>query len=402
MQFAGKVPSIWDEVSWGSDSFLRNGLYKIESYTYVRGDTFGGDFRDYYRLDLLEGTYTLYLTTDGLNASPVLNSAFQLDIVDDAGNVILSEQTSSIDAYTDQISFTYSGTGDYYARITAFGSFNYRAAVSSVISPPPILEPPLPDDWRLFTTTGFLGGVGGYGRIFGTSGSESIIISGSPGSIVLDPSFNRGNDLITLDGNASAWRITRSSSQALLTDGDTFIQIPIGLGTALKFDDGVRTLAFDVTAGVAKIGSQSFNATAFITAGPEASGPAQNLNVEAIGRMFMAPGGEAIVAGNFRIIGTSANEHVTLLAGKIELDGSFNRGGDTIDLFGTPQSFTAQRSGSSVLLVSSTLTAIIPFGTEHVDLVFAGSVRDLYFDLASSNVFIGEQPIGSTPGLLIA
>lgn len=105
-----------------------------------------------------------------------------------------------------------------------------------------LVGPPSASDFRLFGADGFVGKIGGAGAVFGTStGLQDISVLDLPGSISLDPSFNRGGDIVRLSGDAADWSVARLGSNALFSDGDTIVQLPVGVtGMAVVFDDGAR------------------------------------------------------------------------------------------------------------------------------------------------------------------
>jgi Ca2+-binding RTX toxin-like protein len=97
--------------------------------------------------------------------------------------------------------------------------------------------------------------VSGNVNIFGTSGAQSVKILNNDGSIVFDPSFNLGKDVIEFEQTKSAFVGRISGSNLLLSDGDTQIIIPIGTkGAALKFADGSSTLIYDTSSGKVLLG----------------------------------------------------------------------------------------------------------------------------------------------------
>src|SRR5690242_12793477 len=104
---------------------------------------------------------------------------------------------------------------------------------------------------RYFAPDNFALKLSGVAQVFGTAGLQDItILDVFAGSIVFDPSFNRGGDIIRFSGNAAQWQIGRSGSSAILSDGETTVTIPIGdQGLALVFGDGTRTLKFDAALG---------------------------------------------------------------------------------------------------------------------------------------------------------
>lgn len=261
-----------------------------------------------------------------------------------------------------------------------------------------LAEQPSAGDWRAFLASGFGGELGGAGTIYGATGLQDVTVADIAGRIIFDPSFNQGGDIIRLSGNAAEWQIVRSGSAALLTDGDTFVQIPMGsTGMVIVFDDGARTLK--VQAGSFQIGDQTFAAVLeTITSATDGTPLPGGLDADAQGRLFLAPGTSVLAGGKIDIYGTASAETVSVLSGTITLDPSFNKGGDTIMLPLAASDFTANRIGSSVFLDSATTDIRIPIGTAETTLVFAGNdERSLIYDSVAASVRISDQLIGSAP-----
>ncbi|MCB2073819.1 MAG: cadherin-like domain-containing protein [Novosphingobium sp.] len=267
------------------------------------------------------------------------------------------------------------------------------------------VNPPSATDWRLFASDGFMGEIGGSGQVFGTAGLQDIAVLDVAGSIAFDPSFNKGGDIVRLAGNAGDWQVAQSGSAAIFSDGDTFVQIPVGTaGIAVLFDDGVRTLLFDQGAASMKIGAQSFaNEAVQITAPTDETPLPTGADPQASARLFLGQGQSASVGGNLDVFGTSGAEQVTVTKGDITLDGSFNKGGDTLVLGEQAPDFLASRSGSSVLLDSDLSDVLIPVGTAGMTLSFpAEDDRTLLFNTILGNPTIGSQEIDTTPTALAA
>lgn len=99
--------------------------------------------------------------------------------------------------------------------------------------------------------------VGGNVTVVGTtSGGEVITVL--RGNVVLDPSFNAGGDTVRLPDIASAFSVRISGSTVILVGTTATITIPIGAaGLQVAFDDVTRTLKFDTTLNLAKLGDQT-------------------------------------------------------------------------------------------------------------------------------------------------
>jgi VCBS repeat-containing protein len=102
------------------------------------------------------------------------------------------------------------------------------------------------------------------------------------------------------------------------------------------------------------------------------------------------------ISGKVTIIGTSSNDIVALDAGKpanLTFDASFNQGGDIIILDKDAASYSAVRSGSSILLTATDETLSIPVGTVGLTLRFTDGDRTMLF--AGGAFKIGDQAIGT-------
>ena len=256
--------------------------------------------------------------------------------------------------------------------------------------------------FRLFAGSGFAGSAGGDGLVFGTAGMQDITVLDTGGSVRFDASFNRGGDVVRLEGNAADWSIGRVGSSAVFTHGDTDVSIPVGtVGMAVVFDDGARLLRYVAADATMRIGGQDFAAAAEpITAAADGTVLPGGGDPLVPARMFLAPEADVSVGGTVAIYGSSISEHVALLAGNFQFDASFNRGGDTIEPGATAPRFTASRSGSHVVLESPGIDVLIPVGASPSHLAFSGSTRDLYYDAAQGEMLIGTQAITTTPVML--
>lgn len=249
---------------------------------------------------------------------------------------------------------------------------------------------------RLFTAPGLAASIGGKSQVIGTAGFQDITLLDVAGTITLDPSFNKGGDVIRLAGDASAYTIAQRGSSAVLDDGDSEIIIPVGTaGAALVFADGVRELVYDPISGKLTIGDQWFGSEpAPITAAPDGTVLPTGADPDATGRLYLAEDSTIAAAGDLAVIGTNRAEHLTLLGGDLTLDPSFNRGGDTVAFDQAAGAFTAVRSGSSVILTGAEGSVRIPVGTAGMTLDFDGDARTLVF--VAGEVRIDDQAIPFT------
>jgi len=261
---------------------------------------------------------------------------------------------------------------------------------------------PVPFSVRLFANSGFTGSIGGTASVFGTEGTQDITVVDRAGTITFDPSFNKGGDRIHLHGNASAWTVRLVGSSASFSDGDTAVTVPVGdATTAIVFDDGARALRYDGAAVAVKIGSQAIAAAATqITAASDLATLPGTVNAEVQGSLFVSGAGVATAGGKLSVVGSSENQVVKLLAGKIVLDPSFNAGGDTVELGHNASYYTAVRSGSSVVLTGGDGEIRIPVGEAGLTVHFANGDRTLHYDAATQAVLLGNQAITLTPAAL--
>ncbi|MCB2077643.1 MAG: cadherin-like domain-containing protein [Novosphingobium sp.] len=258
-----------------------------------------------------------------------------------------------------------------------------------------VLQPVNANEWRLFTSDGYEGTIGGSGSVFGTDRYQRIVLDDRPGTVTFDPSFNRGGDIIDLPGIAGSWQVFRSGSNAVFTDGDTSAVIPVGTqGIRIAFDDGLRALVYDTDLESMRIGSQSFSNELV-----PISAPAQDFQIpvstdpDATARLFLAEGADVSVGGKLEVIGTRGAEHVELLGGEARFDPSFNAGGDEIAFPEALASYSATVTGSAAIIESNSLAATIPVGTVGIDLNFANTNAVLYYDAGSGSVLLGDLVI---------
>ena len=185
-------------------------------------------------------------------------------------------------------------------------------------------------------------------EVFGTSASETLTIAVGA-SVVLDASFNRGGDVITLAGNASSYSAVRSGSSVVLTDASGgSITVPVGtVGATIAFADASRSLVFDTLSSSIKLGSDSIttnkvtlsagtggagSSSFTITAGDIETANALNGGAGAPIVKFVGNSGSVTVTVNSNavtatkgiILEGNANLTITagLLADKITVDGS--------------------------------------------------------------------------------
>lgn len=105
-------------------------------------------------------------------------------------------------------------------------------------------------------------------------------------------------------------------------------------------------------------------------------------------------------SGNYTIYGTATGtETVTVSVGTVvTLDASFNRGGDVITLAGTAASYSAVRSGSSIILTDASGGSVtIPVGTTATTVKFSdvAAGRTLVYDTTAGSITLGSQAVST-------
>lgn len=252
----------------------------------------------------------------------------------------------------------------------------------------------------LVASSGLAVTIGGSGQVVGTGGPQDITIVDVASRISLDPSFNLGGDRILVAGDASDYAAWIVGSRVELSDGDTTLSIPVGLGTIdLVFEDGVRGLMFDTSTGSVRIGSQTVTGDeSWITA--TANGPSIGdiTSIDAVGRVTLLNGGEVHIEGNLDVIGSNATEVVRVTGDEANLrfDSSFNIGGDRVTIDAAIADFSAHLSGSRVELSNGEMALSIPVGTLGLTLEFDDGDHLLRYEPSTNTVFIGDDVISTT------
>jgi hypothetical protein len=113
-------------------------------------------------------------------------------------------------------------------------------------------------------------------KVYGSTAADTVTIATGV-TVVLDGSFNRGNDTIKFTGNADSYSIVRVNASTIkITDASgTSVTIPVGsAGTQLQFADATRTLSGS-SAGIL-LGNQSVSATPVALAAGTAPTPVES------------------------------------------------------------------------------------------------------------------------------
>lgn len=256
---------------------------------------------------------------------------------------------------------------------------------------------------RVQMQDGFVGDFAGDATIDGSNGFQQVTIVDADSLIDFGGSFSRGGDVIVLPGAAAEYEIARLGSLAVLTSGLSEFRIPVGVaGVALVFDDGARTLLYDIAAQTMKIGDQSFDTAEVVISAPGTPPPEPTAaDPEATARVLMGLGGEATVGGDFFVFGTAGFEEVTYLRGNVTLDASFNRGGDTLRLPQAASAYKAEQAGSTLVLDSDGGRIFVPIGTKGMTIDFNGDERLLRYDLTTQVTMLGDQIVPLDPQSII-
>ena len=243
--------------------------------------------------------------------------------------------------------------------------------------------------------------IGGNVMIFGTAeGGEVIDVI--RGNIMLDASFNAGGDTVVLPGAAETYSASLTGSFVTLASGDLSIAIPVGVaGLGIAFADDERTLRYDPESGKVLLGDQAIGANSVAV---EPSAEPSNTVVEPVWEglptslaqlVLTEPGQDIDIGGKVAIFGAAgAGEVVTVLGGTVQLDASFNLGGDTVVLAGASGNYSASLSGSFVTITDGNGTDVaIPVGTAGLTVEFGDASAMLRYDVESGEVRLGDYVV---------
>ncbi len=251
-------------------------------------------------------------------------------------------------------------------------------------------------------------------RVRGSNGADTVTIEQGV-EAVLDGSFNRGNDVVNFAGLASSYSVSLlNSSSILVTDAQgTSVSISVGTtGTTINFADASRTLvgaASGITLGTQRVAS----AVALVAAGSGVVAPfAPNDDVGVLPGANLAQSNTLVLLQGAQvnlgegsdptvIRGTNGIDVVEVATGNIlVLDGSFNRGNDTIRFEGLAESYQIVRNGSSAVVITDDAgtSVTIPVGVNGTAIVFADVARELIG--GSGGLFLGDQQVGSVPAAI--
>jgi methionine-rich copper-binding protein CopC len=137
------IGSLWDEVSWGSDLFMKSSLYKLQTSYLSRGKIEGYD-TDYYRIDFpySSGTFKITVSNDSVNNwGTTWSTGFvSAEVVDYIYGAIQANLTTSAYGSLDgTIYVTWNGgysTNDYYLKLSGYSDANYVVKFENYYSVP--------------------------------------------------------------------------------------------------------------------------------------------------------------------------------------------------------------------------------------------------------------------------
>jgi hypothetical protein len=197
--------------------------------------------------------------------------------------------------------------------------------------------------------------------------------------------------------------VFRQGANAVFSDGDTFVTIPVGVtGTTLSFDDGARRLVLDSN-GAMRVGNQTIdNVLRPVSAAPDKASAEPGEHASAIARLYFSEGGVAWVGGDMEVYGTNGSEQIGVQRGSITLDASFARGGDLLHLPTALANIAVQRSGSTIIFGSadSLFDVTLSAGKAGLTVDFANDTRTLAFDPLSGSIYLGAQALTGTSALM--
>jgi VCBS repeat-containing protein len=104
-------------------------------------------------------------------------------------------------------------------------------------------------------------------NLFGSTGNEQVTWHG--GALTLDPSFNKGGDVLHMPAVTQGFSIYRAASSLVLFNADGSVTVPFGpVGMTVDFGGQQVQAVYDTNAGQLMIGNQAVLATSAATATP--------------------------------------------------------------------------------------------------------------------------------------
>jgi len=260
----------------------------------------------------------------------------------------------------------------------------------------------------------------GQYEIFGTNGQETLTLPGA-GNVVLDASFNKGGDIIRIEGAASDYTAALQNANLILTSrAGGYLLIPVGSFEAtLVFmpesgGEDARTLA--IVGGSVTLGSQIFSsnsATALVDVGDGAvPGPPVDpdaSNGDAARNTLFIRSSEAAISdiGRYAVFGTTGPETLHISgAADVVLDASFNKGLDVLRVDAVASDYSASLQNANLILSSSSgRQIVIPVGTVGSTVIFNtanGGEDDRLLAIVNGSVALGGQVIPFSGSVQVA
>ncbi|MEZ5744265.1 MAG: tandem-95 repeat protein [Sphingomonadaceae bacterium] len=314
-----------------------------------------------------------------------------------AGSGTVVDQGNGLLYYTPNAGFT--GNDDFAVTVDdGRGGASHLTVTVKTYETAEALMADQPVEFEISMPDGFKGMIGGAGNVFGSQGFQHIVLPDAADYLAFDPSFNNGGDVIEFPNAAADYIIALEGSTAVIKDGDSTYVLPLGpTPTIMLFSDGPRELGIDQTSGQVLIGGQVVTGqAAIIDAAPDQALPPQAVDPQAFSVLTLAHFADLPLMGNFEVFGTSAAQTLDFFGGKLNLDTSFNQGGDLIILHKSAFEYSAYINGSNLMLVSGDDMISIPLGTAGIRLDFNGDERIALIDPEIQGVTIGDQLISAT------
>ena len=273
------------------------------------------------------------------------------------------------------------------------------------------------------TVTGGSGGVFTYTPTTAYTGPDSftVTVNDGKGHLVLQSVAITVNPIVTGNvaptvattqsvstGQNTAKTVTVAASDP---DGDTltFSATAAAHGSVTGGSGGVFT--YTPTAGYT--GSDSFTVavndghghTVNQTVSVAISAPSGGGSSTPTFRLFTADGFAGEIGGAGRVLGSNGSEDIKLIAtelGDITFDTSFNRGNDLVRFSGNASTYQIAKLNSAAVITDGTHSYTVPFGDIGTEIAFADGVRTLTFNVASGQLLIGNQVVGTAAAAIVA
>lgn len=255
--------------------------------------------------------------------------------------------------------------------------------------------------------------IGEY-EVFGTIGSESLFLEAGA-NVVLDASFNKGGDTISIDGHAADFTARLQNANLILTSPDgSYVLIPVGTtGATLAFnttEEAVDLRDLAISNGSVVVGGQVIPNSGSVlldaSAAEPAAEPANPPTADDSRNALFIRSSEAAVSGvgSYEVFGTIGEETLHIAGdADVVLDASFNKGRDTLYIEALATEYTASLQNANLILTNQDGgRLVIPAGTVGSTIIFntpAGGEDSRLLAITNGSVVLGQQVIpisGST------